>query len=89
MDNYTIEQMQKTKEMATKAQMSLEAALVQSATREKAMQLRMEALELELADARRKVTTSAGMVQVPLNDGEGGVMSIRRTNSSTSCSGML
>ena len=87
-DNYTIEQMQKTKEMATKAQMSLEAALLQSATREKAMQLRMEALELELADARRKVTID-GKVQVPLNDGEGGVMSIRRTNSSTSCSGTL
>jgi hypothetical protein len=68
--------------------MSLEAALVQSATREKAVQLRMEALELELADARRKVTID-GKVQVPLNDGEGGVMSIRRTNSSTSCSGTL
>ena len=47
-----LERIQKTKEVATKAQMSLEAAMVQSAAREKAMQLRLDAMERELAEAR-------------------------------------
>lgn len=80
-----LERIQKSKEVAQKAQMALQAAMVQSATREKEMQLRLDAMERELAEAKSMMADSSqGEVHVPLLEMEGGGMSIRRSSSTTS-----
>eukprot|EP00571_Detonula_confervacea_P011505 CAMPEP_0172306378 /NCGR_PEP_ID=MMETSP1058-20130122/7456_1 /TAXON_ID=83371 /ORGANISM="Detonula confervacea, Strain CCMP 353" /LENGTH=1113 /DNA_ID=CAMNT_0013018233 /DNA_START=201 /DNA_END=3542 /DNA_ORIENTATION=+ len=55
-----LERIQRTKDIAAKAQLSLQVAMVQSATREKAMQSRLDAMERELAEARRAIMADTG-----------------------------
>lgn len=82
-----LERIQRSKEVAQKAQMSLQAAMLQSASREKAMQSRLEAMERELAEARAMAAAGVGHdhsdMLVPLEMERVG-MSIRRTSSTTS-----
>ena len=90
---YDLDRIQKSKELAQKAQLSLQTAMVQSAAREKAMQERLDGMECELAEARaaakmRMVPSGPVEMEVPLSPMEGsdnGVkMSLRRSSSAAS-----
>mmetsp|Transcript_35972 Transcript_35972/g.75735 ORF Transcript_35972/g.75735 Transcript_35972/m.75735 type:complete len:1073 (+) Transcript_35972:267-3485(+) len=83
-----LERIQRTKDAARKAQLSLQAAMVQSATREKEMQLRLDAMERELVEARATIASSnagSGIGQEALVSLEReGRVGIRRISSTTS-----
>ena len=89
---YDLDRIQKSKELAQKAQLSLQTAMVQSAAREKAMQERLDGMERELAEARAaakmRMVPSGVEMEVPLSPMEGsdngGKMSLRRSSSAAS-----
>ena len=65
---------QNSKEVPQKAQIPLQTAMVQSGTRENEMQLRLDAMEHELAEVKSMMADSSqGEVHVPLLEikGEG------------------
>jgi len=78
-----LERIQRTNEVAQKAQMSLKEAMLQNAKREKAMHLRLNAMERELADAKAVIDDNDYRREVA-SSGVELDMSIRRVSSTAS-----